>query len=438
MPSHEIEKWISSDDIVIDAEENVFNIILRWIDHDKSERSAKFSELFRHVRLKTISCDFLLKHVVTNALVRESSNCLDRVTDALNWIMCSTDCDVNVPRPHSPRKSLERDVIVITDFFGDHHTCFYLPATDECFRLPAIEVKASVKHIVSFRKTLFVVTDDITRSQCYDPDLNRWSLAPWTKLGSMQSFNEEKLENVLVVENQICFIVAVRGVTRYFDCYTPAREVTYRPTALWRYNFDSNSLSPLINWVEKADFCAVAVDRYIYVIGGRNIKPNERSTFGQQPLSECARFNTEAEEWQKIAPLNVGRTHACGVCKNKKIFVAGGQGKEGALNSCEVYSILTDEWEVIARLTRRRTLGRMVLVDETLYVLGGRTLSGEFQVSTKLECCDHEKNEWNEKAIIPFRNVTTREKEHIRDFFKGCSLRVFYGVLNNLESIDHD
>ena len=242
----------------------------------------------------------------------------------------------------------------------------------------------------------------------------------------MESFNEETLRNVLVVENQICFIVAVRGVTRYFDYYTPAREVTYRPTALWRYNFDSNSLSPLFNWVEKADFCAVAVDRYIYVIGGR--KPNVRRTFGQQPLSECARFNTEAEEWQKIAPLNVGRTHACGVCKNEKIFIAGGHRSE-VLKSCEVYNILTDEWQVIASLTSCRTLGRMVLVDEKLYVLGG---------STKLECYDHEKNEWNEKAIIPFRDVTTREREHIRDFFKGCSLRVFYGVLNNLESIDHD
>ena len=232
LPSHEVEKWISSDDIVIDAEENVFNIILRWIDHDKSERSAKFSELFRHVRLTTISCDFLLKHVVTNALVRESSNCLDRVTDALNWIVCSTDCDVNVPRPHSPRKSLERDVIVITDFFSDHHTCFYLPATDEWFRLPAnqslangnymlcphldfSEVQTRVKHIVSFRQTLLVVTDDITRSQCYDPDLNRWSPAPWTKLDSKLPFTKKKLENVLVVENQICFIVADRDVIYY-------------------------------------------------------------------------------------------------------------------------------------------------------------------------------------------------------------------------------
>ena len=37
LPSHEVEKWISSDEIVIDPEENVLEIILTWIDHDKGK-----------------------------------------------------------------------------------------------------------------------------------------------------------------------------------------------------------------------------------------------------------------------------------------------------------------------------------------------------------------------------------------------------------------
>ena len=75
---------------------------------------------------------------------------------------------------------------MITDFRGDVNTFFYLPATDEWFRLPANQSVANgnymlnrnymgrpcfdlprVKQIVSFHKTLLVVTDDITRSQCY-------------------------------------------------------------------------------------------------------------------------------------------------------------------------------------------------------------------------------------------------------------------------------
>ena len=156
---------------------------------------------------------------MSNEFVEENEDCSDRVAGALNWIICSVHHDqFNVPRPHSPRSSLERDVIAIAVFISDDPTCFYLPATKKWFRLPAIKIKASVKHIVSFRKTLLVVTDyDITRSQCYDPDLNRWSPAPWIKLDSKLPFNEAKL---IVVDRDV--------------------------TALWRYNFDSNSLSPLL------------------------------------------------------------------------------------------------------------------------------------------------------------------------------------------------
>ena len=66
LSSYEVEKWISSDEIVIDADENVSEIILRWIDHDKSERRGIFSKLFTHVRLTSVSRDYLLSYVVTN------------------------------------------------------------------------------------------------------------------------------------------------------------------------------------------------------------------------------------------------------------------------------------------------------------------------------------------------------------------------------------
>ena len=72
LQSLEVEKWISSYEIVIDAEENVFEIILRWIEHAKSERSVNFSELFRHVRLTCLSRDFLVSDVVTNDLLKEN------------------------------------------------------------------------------------------------------------------------------------------------------------------------------------------------------------------------------------------------------------------------------------------------------------------------------------------------------------------------------
>jgi len=47
MSSREVEVWISSDEMDVNAEEDVFKIILAWIDHDRSQRRRYFVELFR-------------------------------------------------------------------------------------------------------------------------------------------------------------------------------------------------------------------------------------------------------------------------------------------------------------------------------------------------------------------------------------------------------
>ena len=78
--------WISSDEINVTAEENVFKIILAWIDHDKSQRKKYFSELFRQVRLVYVSRDFLCNDVVTNDLVNDNRDCLRCVADAISLI----------------------------------------------------------------------------------------------------------------------------------------------------------------------------------------------------------------------------------------------------------------------------------------------------------------------------------------------------------------
>ena len=59
--------WISSDEINVSAEEDVFKIIVTWIGSEKSERRKYFPKLFkkhfaksfRKVRLVYVSRDFL-------------------------------------------------------------------------------------------------------------------------------------------------------------------------------------------------------------------------------------------------------------------------------------------------------------------------------------------------------------------------------------------
>ncbi|KAL9955659.1 hypothetical protein ACROYT_G037012 [Oculina patagonica] len=87
MSSKEVEMCISSDEIDVSAEEDVFKFMLAWIDHDITERKKYFAELFRQVRLVYISRDFLNSDVVTNDLVKDNEGCLDLLGSRLRPLL---------------------------------------------------------------------------------------------------------------------------------------------------------------------------------------------------------------------------------------------------------------------------------------------------------------------------------------------------------------
>ena len=403
----EIEKWISSDDIVIDTEEDVFKIVLRWIDHDKSERSVKFSELFRHVRLTFVPRDFLINDVVTNDLVARNKDCMDGVTSALAWIDRVTNCDV--PRPHTARKDFETSVIAVTAGGEEpFHTSFYSPHNDALYRLPQRTVpERPPEHIISCRGKLFAVSQDIDKSQCYDPDLNRWYPAPWaTSFSKLESLTDEhKLTAVLVVKSEICFIVESSGANF---------------TWLWKYDLDANSTVLPIRWLHKRSACLVAEGRFIYVLGGFI-----EYDFSISIVPHCARYDTKEKKWQDIASLKLARYQACGVATNEKIYISGGHGDLTVSTTCEMYNVDADEWHFIAPSSWLFFYpGSLVLLDGTLHAISQGT-SDEWTV----ECYDLGKDKWNIKTRIP----VSANRTFMWEQMNACSLTLYKGVLANLQ-----
>ena len=62
----------------------MFMILLRWIDHNKKERSVKFSQPFCHARLISVSRDFLLSNVaLSRARFHVTETKFEHVADLL-------------------------------------------------------------------------------------------------------------------------------------------------------------------------------------------------------------------------------------------------------------------------------------------------------------------------------------------------------------------
>ena len=70
LEAEEVERWISSDEISVAVEADVFKIVSKWIEQDKKQRKASFQQLFLHVRLAFLSRDFLLDVVTTTSWKR--------------------------------------------------------------------------------------------------------------------------------------------------------------------------------------------------------------------------------------------------------------------------------------------------------------------------------------------------------------------------------
>jgi len=126
-----VEIWISSDEINVSAEEDVFKILLTWIHHDKSERSKFFEILFKHLRLPFVTRDYLHRDIMANHLVRANERCLDLVEHALKMMDSKNYENLSI----SPRKSLEIPVILVCEQNLEDQLLCYFPRDNSWCKL---------------------------------------------------------------------------------------------------------------------------------------------------------------------------------------------------------------------------------------------------------------------------------------------------------------
>ena len=393
LEAEEVERWISSDEICVAAEEDVFKIIQRWVEQSKTERTAKFEVLFRHVRLVFVSRDYLLVDVVTNQLVRANASCLIRVSDAIELVSCASEDTLM----QSPRKRLETHAIVAC---GGKYTFCYLPENDTWKRLADgfLEERSQDMQMINFRDQLYTFSG-VYNAERYDPVFNGWA-----SLGVRRSHHSDQL---CIVRGHIFAICVDRGTKKF---------------TVKRYDVGLYSWQTILSSHEgcRESSCVVGAGNCLYVFGGRPLEASEY-------VAKAERFDTVENKWEEIADMQQERGGAFGVATQGKIFVAGGKGRGNRLlETCEMYNVSTNEWQFLASLKTPRLLGSMVCLNGTLYVLGGSTKTGELTV----ESYDPTVSEWIQKTSIPVDRIASGKKKSFS--FKGCALKLSKGVLNKL------
>ena len=407
----QVMEWVSSDDITVRAEEEVFKGIVKWVSHNKSEREEAFPELLHQVRLTSVSHDYLLNELIKEELITTNTKFgLNFVTDTMKLVLNSIDGHVT----QKPRKCLDTHMDGMFICGGRKALC-YFPQQNLWYSLADKTFDRPINSLAHYRGRIYVGSTNTDES---DPQVIEYYFSSANSWGTFQRGKD--------VTNNFCCRV-LRG-----DLYVINLSST--SGAIFRCDVERNVWNKVMDPpATPRNPCVVTDEHYLYKIGGVMEDGSASST--------TTRFDPNDHKCEEIADLNEARFNAFGAAMNDKVYVAGGQQAWYiVLSSCEVYNPSTNEWQLMPSLKVPRFGASMVcLQGERLYVFGGQKCneSWSYPREITIEEFGSEMKEWAEKSVIPVKSFeSAEEQKKAKNRFQACSARLHKGVIDKLKPLN--
>ena len=395
--------WVSSDDVIVAAEEEIFKGILKWVRHNRNEREGSFPKLLHQVRLTSISHEFLLNELLSEELVKTNLDCVSFVLECLKLIFNGTGESYTKPA----RKCLERNEDVIFVCGGRKALCYY-PGKKTWRQLMNTTLEHRDHSLIQYRDRVYIFSKQEADSnqpqvaEYYIPTTNCW--------GAIQTKFEytEEFSSLFLLNGQRSLFALTNTET--------APENT-----IFTYNLEENRWEictgvALNRW----GACGVADAHNIYVIGG-----TYENTKNITATTKVEKIKPGENVWEELAPMIKARHNAFGAAMNGKIYVAGGMQENGfmhtVLSTCEVYNPSTNEWQMIPSLNVPRHSASMVCFKGALYVVGG-SKSSRKSTELSMEMYDSGENKWQIESAIPVSHEEQRKGNEV--LYKACIARV--------------
>ena len=122
----QVMEWVSNDDVIVNAEEDIFKGIVKWVSHNMSGREENLPELLHQVRLPFVSHDFLINELVKEELLTKNAVfCSQFMIHVIKSLLSSNDGEAS----HQPRKCQVTHVEGII-LCGGRQTLCYFPQTN--------------------------------------------------------------------------------------------------------------------------------------------------------------------------------------------------------------------------------------------------------------------------------------------------------------------
>ena len=367
----QVEEWVSSDQMVVEEEEQVFQVIAKWMEKSENSKHQSFFELFRHIRLVHVSRNYVFDVILPHPLVKSSKLCSEFVFDVMQEVSNGTEECYFAQPPRNCLQTHDNTIVVIEERLS---LC-YVASEDKWCKFKSMrnalhDRKTLAAAMATCEGKLYVVggNDKGPAAECYDPLID--------SCDQVKSFNLKTVSYAGVV----CFQGHLYVIGGEANAKTRLSSVLkYNPdTDLWHR---VSSLS-----IPRSSVCAVADCKSLYVIGGN-------SSTGYLDIAE--KYDPDTDSWSKISSTIWKRAGACGAVVRGKVFVFGGlSSTASAGNLIEVYDPTANNWISINSAIAPRGFSRAVSIKGQIFVLGCFGQDNSLEAVTSLWMYDVDRNEW--------------------------------------------
>ena len=371
---NEVEEWISSDEIRVRGEEDVFQAIVKWMENKGSGDRENFFELFRHVRLIYLSRNYVFDEIFPHALVTNDKECTAFVLDSVKNVASGSEECFLAQAPRNCLKTTEDGLVVAGT---SKRTLCYLPAENKWYDMAEKTKSTKYYHLSASHGKLYSSNrpGPDQAMERFDPVINSW--APLMCYGGLM------LHHLATVVNFQGFLYVIGGEK---DKETVNCVHKYNPdTNLWQ------EVAPMN--VSRAALCAVADKKTMYAIGGQA---------NDQMLDVVERFDSKMNSWCRVASMLEKKALPCGTILNSRVFLFGGfftaRPPHEVSSSIEMYDPTSNMWTAIQGMSAPTRFFSVTSFKGNVYVIGkwNQDSSDSF-----LRIFDVDKNEWRHCASVP-------------------------------------
>lgn len=384
LPVNQLVDIISSDELNVRSEEQVFQATMQWVKYNMQERRPHLGTVLQHVRLPLMSPKFLVGTVGSDLLVKSDETCRDLVDEAKNYLLLPQERPLMQGPRTRPRKPIRCGEVLFAVggwCSGDAISSVerYDPQTNEWRMVAPMSKRRCGVGVAVLNDLLYAVGGHDGQSylnsiERYDPQTNQWSsdVAPTSSCRTSVG--------VAVLDG---FLYAVGGQDGV-SCLNFVE----------RYDPQTNRWAKVASMSTRRLGVGVAVlAGYLYAVGGSD---------GTSPLNTVERYDPGTGRWTPVAPMGTRRKHLGVSVYNNMIYAVGGRDDATELSSAERYNPQTNTWQPVVAMTSRRSGVGLAVVNGQLMAIGG--FDGTTYLKT-VEIYDPEQNCWKLYGGMNYRRL---------------------------------